>query len=154
MNLNSALDSENIKQKFFTILGDEFRRGVTIARLEELSRERGVWEGVEDDLMREGIAQRIKSWVRGAKENGRRIYHSLPSLDSEGKEVPIFKQVALFSLDDYKTVLRQYEKRINDNLAAYLDLVEQARERYAYQHPLPYEVRQLINGALAQTVTD
>lgn len=104
--------------------------------------------------MREGMASKIKAWVRHAKdERGRRVYHSLPLFGEDGAEpLQIYKPVALFTLPDYKTKLADYEKRIGEEVAVYLDLLTQAEERYGYKHPMPPEVKAYIN-ALAEDLT-
>lgn len=153
MNFDSKLDREQIKRTFFEAVGDLFPQGAPIHRLVEVSVERGVWSEVQGSMVREGITSTIKSWIRTTKdEQGRRVYHSLPSFDADGNEIPVYKPVALFDLADYKIVLAQREKRIGEDVALYLDLITQAEERYGYKHPMPPEVRAYIN-ALAEDLT-
>jgi hypothetical protein len=155
MNLNSRQDSETLRSKFFEEMGDLFARGASVAELQEASVERGFWnEELQGQLMREGMASKIKAWVRHAKDGeGRRVYHSLPLFGEDGEEPKqIYKPVALFTLPNYKTKLADYEKRIGEDVAVYLDLMTQAEERYGYRHPMPPEVKAYIN-ALAEDVT-
>lgn len=155
MNLNSKLDKEALKEKFFEAVGDTFALGAPVAKLEAVSLERGVWTGVEDQLVHEGITSTIKLWIRSTKDpHGHRVYHSLPSRDAEGNEIPIYKPVALFDLNDYKVVLAQHEKRIGENIAVYLDLVTQAEERYGYHHRLPVEVKAYVDAVAEQATSD
>lgn len=155
MNLNSKQDSETLRKKFFDEMADLFARGASVAELQAASVERDFWdEEVRGQLMQEGMASKIKGWVRHAKDaRGRRIYHSLPLFAEDGEEQKqIYKPVALFTLPNYKTKLADYEKRIGEDVAVYLDLLAQAEERYGYQHPVPPEVRAYIN-ALTEDLT-
>jgi hypothetical protein len=153
MNFDSKQDREQLKRQFFESVGDLFPQGAPVHRLIDVSLERGVWGEVEGQMVREGITSTIKSWIRTTKDGqGRRVYHSLPSFDSEGNEIPVYKPVALFDLGDYKIVLAQKEKRIGEDVAVYLDLIEQAEERYGYVHPMPVEVRAYIDLVTEQAV--
>lgn len=155
MNLNSKQDSETLRTKFFEEMSDLFAQGASVAKLQEASVERGFWDDeVKGQLMREGMASKIKAWVRHAKDaQGRRVYHSLPLFGEDGEEpTPVYKPVALFTLNDYKTVISDREKRIGEEVAVYLDLLTQAEERYGYKHPVPPEVKAYIN-ALAEDLT-
>lgn len=153
MNFDSKLDREQLKRNFFESVGDLFPQGAPIHRLIDVSVERGVWSEVQGSMVREGITSTIKSWIRTTKdEQGRRVYHSLPSIDADGNEIPVYKPVALFDLADYKIVLAQREKRIGEDVAVYLDLITQAEERYGYRHPMPPEVRAYLD-ALAEDLT-
>lgn len=152
MNLSSKQDRDTLKEQFFAAVGNAFARGASVARLQEISTKKGVWQDVWEQLAEEGVASRIKSWMRHTKDGqGRRVYHSLPSYDAEGNEIPIYKPVALFSLEDYKIVLAQHEKRAGEDIAVYLDLVAQAEERYGYHHPLPFEIRAYVNAVAEET---
>jgi hypothetical protein len=154
MNLNSKLDKESLRRKFFDAVGDAFARGASVQDLLGLSLKRGVWdEEVREQLAQRGIQEQIKGWIRNAKDSsGIRIYHSLPSYDSDGNEIQIYKPVALFSLEDYKIKLRDYEKRIHEHVAIYIEMVEQAKERYGYQHPLPLEVQSYVDASAQSSV--
>lgn len=147
MQLASSIDRQSVREQFFEACGEEFKRGASITRLAELSIDRGVWSEVEEDLKREGIITRVRKWVQHAKDSeGRRLYHSLPSLDSEGKEIPIYKDVAFLELEDYKLLLFKYEERVRDHIRTYRDLINQAKERYGYRHRVPQHVQPLLKS--------
>lgn len=153
MNLASKLDRETLHRKFFAACGEEFQRGASVHRLVELSTKRGVWEGAESDLARVGMQETIKGYIRKEKDtDGRRKYHSLPSLDSHGNEIQIYKDVAFLELGDYQVLFAKYEKRVMSHVNIYLDLVNQAKERYGYQHPLPLEVKSYVDAAAESAV--
>lgn len=155
MNLNSKLDKESLRDKFFSAVGDAFAQGASVHKLADISIQRGVWEdeAVKEQLAELGVKETIKGWMRSIKDdNGVRVYHSIPKLDSEGNEIPEYWPVALFTVKQYKTVFSRMEKRIADNLVAYVQLVAQCRERYGYQHPFPKEVKAYIESTTKELI--
>lgn len=92
-----------------------------------------------DELARlamRGLTDEIRATLR-RRHNGVPLYTSIVRTAKDGSQKRLYKQTALFDVDDYRVAVDQYARKAAGNYRVAVALVADCRARLGVQLPIP-----------------
>ncbi len=119
----------------------------SIDDLREMCDEAGDVFSEEDDeqAKRSHKNQRIRREIKKMTDaSGFPVFASVHTTDPEtGKQRRVYKQEALFDIEDYRAVIEDYAKSLQHDYQMMKGYRDRAEQRFSEQLPLPIEVEDM-----------